>query len=108
MKIHDMSDIRNHYERGEGARHWFDPSSMRFFRSRLPQTAYTTDDGARSYFVTSEQFVGSQGAAPRKFTVRCYTWETRDISTIGAFNEIASRSTATAQAKALANSEVPA
>jgi hypothetical protein len=108
VKIHDLSDIRSHYERGEGGRHWFDPSTMRFFRTRLPQTAYTTDDGSRSYFVTSEQFVGSQGAAPRKYSVRCYDWTTRDISTIGEFNVIASRSTATARAKALAAQEAVA
>lgn len=60
--------------------HFFDRSTMRGFRSIVGRTVY----GGR-YFITSEQFVGSDHtAAPRKYTVR----EAKpggDINTVGQF-----------------------
>lgn len=53
--------------------HFFDKAALRFFRSRLPKTAVKVEvDFVTFYvFVTSEQFVGSDGVADaRKFTVR--------------------------------------
>jgi hypothetical protein len=93
--------IRDHY-RGHG--HWFDKETLRFFRSRIGELAY--DDGnGRAYFVTSEQFVQYEPryyVAPRKYTVRCYTWSTHHISTVGEFQAYASRSGANAAAERLA------
>lgn len=46
--------------------HFFDKDSMRFFRSRIESKMIRG-----RYFITSEQFVGSDGTAdPRRFTVR--------------------------------------
>ncbi len=45
--------------------HWFERDTMRFFDSRVESTLY----GGR-YFITSEQFHGSQGSLPRRFTLR--------------------------------------
>lgn len=58
------------YSPGEG-RHFFDAASMRFFRSRLPQFAYSGPGGI--YFVTSEQFVSGSHRKPRAYTVRKLT-----------------------------------
>ena len=46
--------------------HFFSPSTLRFFRSKVGRTVY----GER-LFITSEQFVSSTGVADRrKYTVR--------------------------------------
>ena len=73
--------------------HWFDPGSLRFFRSRLAQGGYRTADRARVYFVSSEQFEDSTGwRAPRLYSVRVMDWDTGDIDTVGEFQQYASRS----------------
>jgi hypothetical protein len=97
-----MSEIRARYNPGEG-RHWFDRSSMRFFLSRLPKAGYEGPGGV--FFVSSEQFVGSQGASPRRFTVRQLTTE-QSIETVGEFNEL-DRAEATRLAKQYAAVGVP-
>lgn len=67
--------------------HWFDPGSMRFFRSRLPQTGYRVDN--KAYFISSEQFIGSNGIpAPRLYTIRVLDYETGEIDTLGEFNKL--------------------
>ncbi len=79
------------YSPGEG-RHFFDTASMRFFRSRLPQFAYSGPGGI--YFVTSEQFVAWDGSfrKPRAYTVRKVTPHTAEqngkVKTIGEFNTL--------------------
>lgn len=62
--------------------YFFEPATMRFFSSKL---ASRTVYGGR-YFLTSEQFVGSDGyAAPRKYTIRaCYDGK---IDTVGDFQQ---------------------
>ena len=67
--------------------HWFDAGSMRFFRSRILDTVYQGGGGV--YFVSSEQFEGSSGRAPRMFSIRKFNPLTADISTFGPFNEMA-------------------
>ena len=110
MNTISMSEIRAIYNPGEG-RHWFDRSSMRFFRTKLPRYGYRANDGT-IYFVTSEQFVDSRGNADprrysvRKMTVNHFTTEDEykqhstevDISTVGEFN-VAGRAEAVAAAK---------
>ena len=66
--------------------HFFDRSTMRFFRSRILPTVYHGPGGC--YFVTSEQYIGSQYTEPRKYTVRKFDVETADIDTVGPFNEM--------------------
>lgn len=98
-----MDEIVSHYESKDGPHHWFEPSTMRFFRSRIPQTAYANNTKELAYFVTSEQFVPSEGPAhSRKFTVRRYDFRTREIDTVGKFQQYDDRFTATREAKALA------
>lgn len=95
----DMRDLRSHYESGEGGRHWFDASTLRFFSSRIPAIGFTTKDKETTYFVTSERYDWNR---PRLYTVRSYTWATREIDTVGDFQQYKSRSGAIAQAKRLA------
>lgn len=86
-----MGVVRDLYGSGE-ARHWFDKSTMRFFRSKLPTYAYRSADGGAYFFVTSEQFVGSDRvAAPRKFSVRAMTYDGAawQIETWGKFQAYA-------------------
>lgn len=62
--------------------HFFDPSSMRFFDSRVLAGVI----GGR-YFVTSERFTHSDGTAdPRRYTVRSVDSAGR-IDTVGEFQE---------------------
>jgi hypothetical protein len=99
MEYVDMSEIRR-AARG----HWFDPSSMRFFRSRVGSTAYRTADGSRAYFVSSEQFEDGRGyRADRRYTVRVIDLATGDIDTVGDFQAYASRSGADRAAQRLAS-----
>jgi len=66
--------------------HFFDSSTMQFFRSRV--LSQTFEGKGDVYFVTSEQFVGSEYTAPRKYTVRAFNPETSDIRTVKPFNEL--------------------
>lgn len=80
--------------------HFFDKGSMRFFRSRVLPTVFHGPGGC--YFVTSEQFEGSNGhRAERKYTVRKFDVLTAEIDTVGKFNEL-TRAEALQQARALA------
>jgi hypothetical protein len=82
IEIVPMSDIIDSYNPGPG-RHWFDPSTKRFFRSRLPQYGFKGPGG--TFFVSSEQFVGSHGERhARRYTVRQLTSDS--IKTVGEFN----------------------
>jgi hypothetical protein len=67
--------------------YFFERATLRFFRSRIGQTVYEGPGG--TYFVTSEQFVGSGGyAAPRAYTVRRFNPD-GDIDTVGPkFNTV--------------------
>ncbi len=66
--------------------HFFDSSTMRFFRSRVLSQTFEGKDTV--YFVTSEQFVGSEYTAPRKYTVRRFNPESGDVRTVQPFNEL--------------------
>lgn len=68
--------------------YFFSPDTMRFFRSRVLSQTFPSPHGV--YFVTSEQFVGSDGhKAPRRFTVRAFNPESGDIHTVQPFNSLA-------------------
>ncbi len=99
MKTVDMEFVKTH---SNG--HFFVPAAMRGFRSHLAQLAYVTDDDKTAYFVTSEQFVSSNGKAdPRVYTVRVMDMETGDVRTTGkrgAYNNVR---TANHEAKRLAD-----
>lgn len=63
--------------------HWFDKSSMRFFRSRIVPKVYSGPGGI--YFVSSETSGSENG---RRFTVRQFDPLTADVSSFGPFNEM--------------------
>lgn len=62
--------------------HWWDRSSMRFFRCRVNDQVYQGTGGV--YFVTSEKYSDE----PRKYTVRQYNPATKEINTVGEFNSM--------------------
>ena len=71
----------------EAGFHFFAPSTMRFFRSRLGKTVY-----GGKYFVTSEQF---NGDSERLYTIRQVD-DKGSVSTVGAFQGYASNREAVA------------
>lgn len=82
--------------------HWFEPGSMRFFRTRLPRSALTDSNG-RSWFVTSE----AQPGGPRRYSVRCFTPSSGSIATHGEFRSHTSRAAAIRAMRAAVFSQNP-
>lgn len=78
-------------------RYYFEPATMRFFRSRTAQYGFEAANGD-IYFVTSEQF---DYRSPRLYSVRKMTPD-GEISTVGEFQQYASRCGATKAAQRLA------
>lgn len=72
-----MDDIQKRNRVGGG--HWFEPSSMRFFASRVQGSFYGSKDG-RAYFVSSER--GPNGR--RAYSVRVAEPD-GNIRTVGEF-----------------------
>lgn len=100
QRLYDAQQIRRH---ADGKTHFFDSSSMRFFRSRIGQNAYMTPNPYIHLFVTSEQFVDSRGnSGKRLYSVRKYDSRTSDIVSIGDFQEYANARAANKAAKELA------
>lgn len=78
-----MYDVR--LKNRQAGKFFFEPATLRFFRSRIGLDLY----GDR-YFVTSEQFVGSDHVAhARRYTVR-EVKPSGDIDTVGEFQAYAS------------------
>lgn len=60
--------------------YWFEPDAMRFFKSRVAQTALKV--GNKAYFVSSEQFETCSGPRrPRLYSIRVCDLKTGDIGT---------------------------
>jgi hypothetical protein len=77
--------------------HFFDPSTLRFFDSRVLSGVI----GGR-YFITSERFHGSDGSVdPRRYTVRIADDAGR-VDTVGDFQEWPTARQARAAAKRIA------
>ena len=85
----------------DAGNHWFEPATLRFFRSRVLPTVYQGPGGI--YFVSSEQF---NDASPRRYTVRTFDPTTGEVDTFGEFNELG-RASAVTLAKLLASGEKP-
>lgn len=80
--------------------HFFEASTLRFFRSRIGRTVYRG-----KYFVTSEQFVDSRGVAhARRFTIRV-AGPDGDINTVGEFQAYATSADAIRAIKSLPEDE---
>jgi len=74
-----MSCLQIEYKnRTNGSGHWFDPDTMRFFKSRIGETRRMPD--GTWYFVSSEK----PPHGPRMFSVRKMELD-GDINTIGEF-----------------------
>lgn len=69
--------------------HWFDPDTLRFFKSRVAREAYLGADG-RWYFISSEQ--GPR--MPRKYTVRAADDGWVHIESFGGFQAFETRAQA--------------
>ena len=85
MKYMTMEAVKNAYQPCKG-RHWFDKDTMRFFKCRLPRTAYVGPCGV--FFVSSEK----GPSEVRRYTVRQFSGP-GEVKTVGPFNEY-TRSTA--------------
>lgn len=110
MRYIATDDLRRlNAERGG---HWFEPSTMRFFRSRVGHLAYGDDEQRFAFFVSSEQFVSvsSGHAGPRSYSVRVMHLTDGDgprtmrgqVETVGDFEAYATRAAAERIARALA------
>ena len=67
-EFYSLDDIKT--ANSQAGQHYFEPSTMRFFRSRVSEDVYRVP-GHGAYFVTSEQYRSFSGAmAPRMYTVR--------------------------------------
>ena len=85
-----MTEVRR--ANAAAGNHWFEPGTMRFFRSRVSDRLY----GGR-YFVSSER--APRGA--RRYTVRVAN-DDGSIGTVGEFQAFASRGAAHRRAAWLA------
>ena len=83
--------------------HWFDPDTLRFFKSRIGGTVYQGPGGV--YFVTSER--GPSGV--RRYSVRQFHPSTGGVDTVGDFQAYGSSASAGTVARKLASTPpVPA
>ena len=98
LNIYSISDVKRHHDG-----HWFSPETMRFFSSKVSDVVYPGVENV--FFVSSEQFKSYSFDCPRKFTVRKFNIKTKDINTVGEFNEIESRKIAHSIALQLAYEE---
>ena len=67
--------------------HFFERDTMRFFDSRVVKAGPYCGPGG-VFFITSEQFHGSQGDGPRGFTVRQFKPDSGDVDSASDFNTI--------------------
>lgn len=74
-----LSEIKRLYRPGEG-RHWFDPDTRRFFKTKLPATGLAAPHG--NFFITSE----TNPFGVTAFTIRCQRLDDGDIETVGDFH----------------------
>lgn len=91
MGYHSMDEVR--HANANAGYHWFEPETLRFFRSRVSDALY----GGR-YFVSSERF---DAHSPRRYTVRRAN-DDGSIDTVGEFQGFRTHQQATARAKHLA------
>ena len=74
--IYTVMDLEQHY-RSKTKGHWFDKSTMAFFKSKLAESMLYTKD--KVLFFSSEK--GPDGI--RRFSIREYNPETGAIETVG-------------------------
>ena len=94
MKTIPFSHVREFYDRNRPEGHWFDRDTLRFFKSKLPTSAYETDAGV--LFVSRE----TNPSGITAFTVRRQMVD-GDIKTVGEFHHFPTAADARAQIKRL-------
>jgi len=76
--------------------YFFSPNNMRFFRSRVSQIGYISNDRKIATFVTSEC---DNDKSPRYYSVRIYNFLDDNITNLGKFQEYSSSGAAHKAAK---------
>jgi hypothetical protein len=99
VKYGDMDAVKECAERCGS--HWFEPGTMRFFKSRVGNQAFTDGRGG-AYFVSSEQHSYRGQSDPRRYTVRYYDPGSCSIETIGKFQQYKTGAQATKVARKIA------
>ena len=94
MNIIKFSTVRANYASNQPDGHWFDRSTMDFFKTMLPDYAYETSAGI--LFVTRE----TNPSRIKRFTVR-RQGESGDIETVGEFHVYLTAANALAEIKRL-------
>jgi hypothetical protein len=80
MTFRNLGEVkRANKERGG---FWFSKDTLAYFDSHLESKLI-----GGQYFVTSEQFHGSDGSDPRRFTIREVLNEQAEIGTVGEFQQ---------------------
>ena len=84
MEYIDIAQVKRLNQ--EKGKFFFTKGATSFFQSRYPTMALR--EGDKAYFVTSEQFISSQGERePRLYTIRLCDMKTGDIDTVGEFQQ---------------------
>jgi hypothetical protein len=97
-----MDDVRRKH-----SGHWFDPDTLRFFRSRVGSTAHESEDRRYRFFVSSEQFRYTDPYTYREYRdARRYSVRVQgpdgSIDTVGEFQGYSSSRAANNAAKGYA------
>lgn len=95
MKTIPFTEVREFYQRMRPEGHWFDKDTLRFFKSKLPASAYELRTGG-IYFVTRETNPSGVSA----YSVRRQT-VAGDIATVGDFHSYPTAAAARAAIKAI-------
>ena len=86
-KFYSIDDIKT--ANRQAGQHYFEASTMRFFRSRVSEDIFPVD-GHGAYFITSEQYQSMSGALePRLYTVR-HAAPDGSCDTVGEFQAYSS------------------
>ena len=94
MKTIPFSHVREFYVHNRPDGHWFDAATLRFFKSKLPTSAYETQAGV--LFVTSE----TNPSGLKAFSIRRQS-VCGEIKTVGEFHSYPTAAAARARIKAL-------
>jgi len=103
MKYDTTNNLQREYDKvnsqNKHSHRWFDKETLRFFRSKVAETCFVSDDGERWYFVSSER---APEATKRLYTVRFFNHVSGQIGTVGAFQQYSYAVPAEKEAKRLA------
>lgn len=94
MKTIPFSNVREFYARNQPDGYWFNLSTVRFFKTKLPAKAYETDAGV--LFVTRE----TNPSGITAFSVRRQRVN-GEISTVGEFHHFPTAAAARSEIKRL-------